>query len=120
MKQCKAMFWPQGNWHQKHCTKLEWKDGFCKIHHPDSVAERQKKSDERYRAKMDNSPITKLVKSNEKLKAINADLLEACLAWKFYLKECDNKIAPDYAYQRVLKDKASELNKKAISKAEGE
>ena len=47
------------------------------------------------------------------------DLLEASKAWEIYLKECDNKIAPDYGYQRVLRDKAAELTRKAITEAEG-
>ena len=57
-------------------------------------------------------------KENRKLSELNSALLEACRAWESYAKECENKIAPDYGYQRVLRDKAKELGRFAIAKAE--
>ena len=58
-------------------------------------------------------------RDNAYLIAALPELLEACEAWEGYAKECENKIAPDYAYQRILRDKAKELGRKAIAKVEG-
>ena len=32
----------------RRCSRKQWKDEFCKQHHPDTVAERNKQSQERY------------------------------------------------------------------------
>ncbi len=39
------------NWSNYQCSNKEWKDGFCKIHHPDSVKSRQEKSRKRWEEK---------------------------------------------------------------------
>ena len=49
----------------RRCSFKAWKDGYCKIHHPESVAARSKKSEERYQAQRAKSPYVLLQKSNE-------------------------------------------------------
>ena len=55
---CKEMGISDGSrsmrYHQ--CYNKPWKDGYCKIHHPDTVAARRKKSDEQYAIKQKQSP----------------------------------------------------------------
>jgi hypothetical protein len=53
------------------CTKLIWKDGFCKIHHPEKVAERQRKSEENYRL---TSPWEKLRLAYEKIEKLELEI----------------------------------------------
>ena len=47
---CKEQVW---NGYTVHlCSRKDWKDGFCKQHHPDSVKKRREDADARYKAKM--------------------------------------------------------------------
>jgi len=43
-------------WHYHPCSRNEWKDGYCKQHHPDSVAKRQQEAKARYEAKRKVDP----------------------------------------------------------------
>jgi hypothetical protein len=61
---CKRTIYPGYQCHYKI-----WKDGWCKSHHPDSVAARQKLSDERWRIKMDSSPLTVAYRKIKELEA---------------------------------------------------
>jgi len=45
------------HWHQ--CKKKVWKDGYCKIHHPDSYTERQAKSALAWQRKQENTPLAR-------------------------------------------------------------
>ena len=77
MEQCKERVSNNG-WHWHTCRKPIWKDGYCKIHHPESVQKRIEKSIEKEKEKYELSPlgrleeaqkeIEKLKKENEKLK----------------------------------------------------
>ena len=40
----KQNYWPYGRTSQT-CQKKEWKDGFCKIHHPEEKRKRQRERD---------------------------------------------------------------------------
>ena len=65
------------------CTRKIWKDGFCKQHHPNTVAERQKKQEERWKTKLDNSPWVLLGKAQKRIKELeeeNAELKKSILA----------------------------------------
>lgn len=47
---CKEQVW---NGYTVHlCPRKDWKDGFCKQHHPDLVKKRREDADARYKAKM--------------------------------------------------------------------
>ena len=47
---CKEQVW---NGYTIHlCLRKDWKDGFCKQHHPDSVKKRREDADARYKAKL--------------------------------------------------------------------
>jgi hypothetical protein len=51
---CKQWFRPTNDGlrfpRMRQCNRKPVKDGYCKQHHPDAVAERQKKSEEHFRA----------------------------------------------------------------------
>lgn len=55
--QCSKKVSRRGSWHVGRCTRRAVRDGFCKVHHPESVKARQdaaldrykKESEERYR-----------------------------------------------------------------------
>lgn len=74
-EQCKAEVRDRSSrWPRKYqCQRKAVKDGYCKQHHPDSVAERRKESDERYERQFQNSPLQLLGKERER----NARLLIA-------------------------------------------
>ncbi len=74
---CKVEVADRSGYHWYNCTKPIWKDGYCKIHHPESVKAREEKSRQRWEEKMENSPwniIAKLKKENEELKQQIAEL----------------------------------------------
>ena len=67
---CKETVYPNDRWgsfHPHRCTRKAAKDGFCKMHHPDSVSERRQKSMDRYEQKLANSPYTRLGIAHEKI-----------------------------------------------------
>jgi hypothetical protein len=81
---CKATVYPQqawGSFHGHPCKKPVWKDGFCKVHHPETVAERNKKFRLRYEA------TRSYVKALEKIAALEAELEE--LQAKYNVKACE-------------------------------
>ena len=53
------------------CTKPVWKDGVCKIHHAESVAERQRKSEEHYK---NHSPHAALMRAFDKIAELQAEI----------------------------------------------
>ena len=87
---CKESVVPAEQWgsfHTRQCHRKIWRDGYCKQHHPDAVEERRKKSEEKFRLKMENNPfkriyklelrIVELVEENRKLGEENRILKEA-------------------------------------------
>lgn len=58
---CKERVSDNTGWGRMHqCTRNATLDGFCKQHHPDSVAERDRKAIKRYEAKREASPYHKI------------------------------------------------------------
>lgn len=53
------------DYHFYACRRHAWKNGYCKQHHPDTVAERRKKSEERYAKNKENDPLFQLVNLKE-------------------------------------------------------
>ncbi len=78
---CKERVSDIGGWHSHRCTKKVWKDGYCKIHHPESVEARRKKSEVLYEEKTKNSPWNQLRIARERIKELEAKvaLLESML-----------------------------------------
>ena len=50
-EKCREKIWASGAWHSHECLRPIWKDGKCKIHHPESIAKRKKERDEKYEKK---------------------------------------------------------------------
>lgn len=40
---CRKVVYDQGSVLDRQCAKTIWKDGWCKVHHPDSVKKREEK-----------------------------------------------------------------------------
>lgn len=55
-ERCKQYVVEPGGFHQHQCYKPIWKEGYCKIHHPSSVAKREKEKEERYEKKRKKDP----------------------------------------------------------------
>lgn len=47
-EQCKKKVWK--DFHNYQCSRKPWKDGYCKQHHPDTVARRNAEKDARWKA----------------------------------------------------------------------
>ena len=75
---CKASVYESGGWHLHQCLKKPWKDGWCKIHHPESEKKREETKQKRHEKQQANSPLTKLIAMLEQ-----KDKLREAL--KFYL-----------------------------------
>jgi len=78
--QCTARVWLSGSWRSSRCSRKEWKDGFCKQHHPETVAEREKKKAERDLEKIHSSPTAKLYREVEKNKKMKMSLKNLVLS----------------------------------------
>lgn len=70
---CKEGIWD--NWHKYQCSRNIWKDGYCKQHHPDSVKEREKKRDERYKEQQEKSPWRQLEEAKIRIKDLEGELV---------------------------------------------
>ena len=66
---CKKSVYPVGMRfpRAKQCKKRAWKDGFCKIHHPDNVNARRQKSEERYKEQWEQSPLAQLRRALDRI-----------------------------------------------------
>ena len=111
---CKEQVW---NGYTVHlCSRKDWKDGFCKQHHPDSVKKRREDADARYKAKMaavaETQYQAKLAEDTAlqdwqrwqreeiaRLRLENERLREA-LAW--IAKRCPNKLASQELHRMHL------------------
>ena len=76
---CKKDVRDSGMWPSYHqCYRKIWKDGFCKLHHPDTVKKRSEEKEKRWEAKQKTETwyllgkayekIDKLERENKKLK----------------------------------------------------
>lgn len=71
---CKELIMSDRVYHLSKCTRKAVKDGFCKQHHPDAVAERRVKSDALYEAKKKVSAPYRLGEALEEIKRLRAEL----------------------------------------------
>ena len=68
VEKCKAQVYGRGlPFKGAKCSKPIWKDGYCKIHHPESVKKRREDSDRKYQEKLANDPIHKMRREIERL-----------------------------------------------------
>jgi len=59
------------------CSRKPWKDGWCKQHHPDTVAERRKRQDRMAQQRLENSLIMRLVKARREIEGLQARIDKA-------------------------------------------
>ena len=64
-------------WDYAQCSRKAWKDGYCKQHHPDTVVERQKRSQETWKRKQENMPVARLNRELDEKKQQCEELAEA-------------------------------------------
>lgn len=64
--------------HTFSCSRKAWKDGYCKQHHPDSVEERRKKSEQLFeqRIKQNRAPYDEITNLRAQLAAKEKELDE--------------------------------------------
>ena len=73
-ERCKK-FVSRGTWaRQGQCNRNAVKDGYCKQHHPDSVAKRNEESQKRWQEQYENSPHMQLKRALEKIKVLEAEI----------------------------------------------
>lgn len=60
-----------GSFYMHRCTKPEWKDGYCKAHHPESYEARYQESLKREEERRKQSP---LYKALERIKTLEAEI----------------------------------------------
>ena len=60
------------NYHQ--CNGKLFKDGFCRIHHPDAIKARMAANSARWQAKQDRSPIGQLIRANARIEKLETAL----------------------------------------------
>ena len=54
-ERCKQTVYPNDRWgafHPHQCSKFATKDGYCKTHHPDTLAAKRRKVDEEYQLRV--------------------------------------------------------------------
>lgn len=75
-ERCKKIVYGSHWWHRHQCLRNVWKNGYCKQHHPDSVKERERKSEERWKKKQENSLWNQLTKARQKIKELEEKIKE--------------------------------------------
>jgi len=90
---CKEMVCPRttyGAVNKYQCSRKTWRDGYCKQHHPDTVAKRGAESTARYEAQRKKTPLYKLREANHTIERLaeERDALAAALARITRLAEC--------------------------------
>ncbi len=70
-EKCSERVWI--GYHEQPCSRYAVRDGYCKQHHPDEVAKRNKISDEKWKAKMYNKPMSVAMR---KIKALEKENME--------------------------------------------
>ena len=63
-------------YHSSPCLRNAWKDGYCKQHHPDTVAARDAAAKKRFDAKWANHPIARLGKAQARISTLEAEVAE--------------------------------------------
>lgn len=93
---CKASVSSRAGWMIHQCSRKIWKDGWCKQHHPESIAERDRKTDERYETKRANSVYGRLERCQAKLTKAMEILIECEKTWGCDCPYCDRNFGDDF------------------------
>lgn len=120
---CKASVWTgPGRWHDHQCTFKPWKDGWCKIHHPDTETAKGEKREAKFRARMNyiNSNAEARRKEEERIRGLdkeNAKLLEALrdMAERWEAVTDLFKNQPDGQYNGVCARVSAEIARAVLS-----
>lgn len=94
---CKStVYQPQGFGRFYPCSFKAWKDGYCKIHHPDTVKARREKQEKKYEEERAKSPYVLLQKATERNKelerevtALTAKISEQSMAIELACNVCE-------------------------------
>ena len=81
---CKEWVNTGDSWSSGHqCRFKVWEDGYCRQHHPDTVSERRRKSNEKRAQEWANSPHVKLGTAEARVKELEAEneRLREALTW---------------------------------------
>jgi hypothetical protein len=71
---CKASVY-RGCWSRRsRCDRKPWKDGWCKQHHPDSVAARKEARDKQWTEKWRQHPVYKLQEAQKRIAELEAEI----------------------------------------------
>ena len=70
--QCKETVADDTGFHFYQCSRKPVKDGYCKQHHPDSVAERRRKAEEKYEAERKKSAWYQLSEARETIEIMQS------------------------------------------------
>lgn len=66
-----------GTWpHAGRCSRKAVRDGYCKQHHPDAVAERERQREERWQKEQENSPWRALERARQEIERLRARVRE--------------------------------------------
>ncbi len=72
---CKESVIPKERWgsfHKYQCTRNIWKDGYCKIHHPETKKKRDELSQKRFNGKTLNN--MRLKRANARIQELEAEV----------------------------------------------
>jgi hypothetical protein len=73
-ERCKEQVWDSGGWSKHQCSRYAVEDGYCKQHHPNAVAERKRKREEKAERDWQNSTIMRLERAREENEKLAAEI----------------------------------------------
>jgi len=68
------------------CSRRAVKDGYCRQHHPNTVAKRREEAERRWKAKEDRHPLTLMFKEQARANAAEGQLAQARAAILAYIE----------------------------------
>lgn len=66
-----------GSFRPHQCSRKIWKDSYCKLHHPETVAQKRAVAEEKYKKSIENHPLILLKKANERIAQLEEQLKQA-------------------------------------------
>lgn len=67
---CMKEVWCDGVFRVRQCSRKIWKDGYCKQHHPETVAQREEESERKQQERRERDP---LVVARKRIAALEAE-----------------------------------------------
>jgi hypothetical protein len=71
---CKERVYRREDWSDSSCGRNTWKDGYCKMHHPENVEARRALREERYKEKQKLSDWYNLEQANKRIAELEAEI----------------------------------------------